>query len=250
MEGIIYKATCKTTGLCYIGQTVFPLEVRMNTHKENSKGRKGKFYDAIRQYGWNDFIWETIDTVKAEEPELTDTLNTKEIYWISVFDSFQNGYNGDKGGGMTLELRYVRHREDTKKRIGDKNRGKTRPEEAKRANSVASKEYWSDENHRQHQSDKMTDKWKDDDFKKRHREAMEKAYENEEYHTKLSESGKIAWSNQELRDKQAQRMRETRQGESHPNYGKRWMTNGKDNMLVFPPWDKDMLVFGWWYGRT
>ena len=32
--------------------------------------------------------------------------------------------------------------------------------------------------------------------------------------------------------------------------GFKWMTNGNDNMQVFPPWEKDMLIFGWWYGIT
>lgn len=28
-----------------------------------------------------------------------------------------------------------------------------------------------------------------------------------------------------------------------------WMNNGIDQMRVFPPWDQDMLIFGWQYGR-
>lgn len=47
-------------------------------------------------------------------------------------------------------------------------------------------------------------------------------------------------------------------GEKHPMYGRpnpnpykgtHWMNNGIDQMRVFPPWDKDMLIFGWQYGK-
>lgn len=30
--------------------------------------------------------------------------------------------------------------------------------------------------------------------------------------------------------------------------GTKWMTNDKDEMMVIPPWDRDMLIFGWRYG--
>lgn len=38
-------------------------------------------------------------------------------------------------------------------------------------------------------------------------------------------------------------------GKPAASRGTRWMNNGKDEMRVFPPWDKDMLIFGWQYGR-
>ena len=39
-------------------------------------------------------------------------------------------------------------------------------------------------------------------------------------------------------------------GEDNPFYERAWMTNGKDNMRVFPPWVRDMEIFGWWKGCT
>lgn len=38
-------------------------------------------------------------------------------------------------------------------------------------------------------------------------------------------------------------------GRVSPNKGTKWMNNGKDEMRVFPPWDQDMLIFGWTYGQ-
>ena len=39
-------------------------------------------------------------------------------------------------------------------------------------------------------------------------------------------------------------------GKSNSNKDTKWMTNGIDEMRVFPPWDKDMLIFGWRYGQA
>ncbi len=36
----------------------------------------------------------------------------------------------------------------------------------------------------------------------------------------------------------------------HNNGDTIWMTNGKDNMQVYPPWVDDMIIFGWWKGLT
>lgn len=39
-------------------------------------------------------------------------------------------------------------------------------------------------------------------------------------------------------------------GKENVNKNTKWMTNGIDEMRVFPPWDQDMLIFGWKYGRS
>ena len=38
-------------------------------------------------------------------------------------------------------------------------------------------------------------------------------------------------------------------GKSSPCTNTVWMNNDKDQMRVIPPWDQDMLIFGWQYGR-
>lgn len=40
------------------------------------------------------------------------------------------------------------------------------------------------------------------------------------------------------------------EGDKNGIFRKVWMTNGIDNMPVIPPWDQDMLIFGWKYGLT
>lgn len=65
MNGIIYKATSKTSGKIYIGQTTTSLNNRISNHKHKALYNidlKNHFHNAIRKYGIDDFIWEVIDT--------------------------------------------------------------------------------------------------------------------------------------------------------------------------------------------
>ena len=95
-EGIIYKATNVATGEVYIGATTIELEERIKDHYNKAVKNYGhKFQNAIREYGFESFIWEQIDTGIN-----TDELALKEKYYIQKFDSFHNGYNSDRGGGF------------------------------------------------------------------------------------------------------------------------------------------------------
>lgn len=92
---IIYKATNKINNKVYIGQTHKTLEERMRRHKNDSKKQNSYFYRAIRKYGWENFIWEIIDTANTDEE-----LNEKEQYWIKFYNSSDNknkGYNSTSG---------------------------------------------------------------------------------------------------------------------------------------------------------
>lgn len=95
-EGIIYKATNVATGEVYVGATTISLQERINDHYNKATKNYGhKFQNAIREYGFESFIWEQIDTGIN-----TDELALKEKYYIQKFDSFHNGYNSDRGGGF------------------------------------------------------------------------------------------------------------------------------------------------------
>ena len=99
-EGIIYKATNVATGEVYIGATTISLHERINDHYNKATKNCGhKFQNAIREYGFESFIWEQIDTGIN-----TDELALKEKYYIQKFDSFHNGYNSDRGGGFKKTL--------------------------------------------------------------------------------------------------------------------------------------------------
>lgn len=95
MNNVIYKATNMVNGKVYIGLTTQGLKVRKRRHRGDALSGKSNlvFHIAIRKYGWDNFKWEIIDTA-----ERADELNDKEVYWISYYDSYRNGYNSTLGG--------------------------------------------------------------------------------------------------------------------------------------------------------
>lgn len=102
--GIIYKATNKVNGFCYIGQTKHSLTQRMRGHLNNSLKTKDTltaFRNAINKYGWDNFEWEVIDVAYSLEE-----LNEKEIYCVDKFCSMANdcGYNVAIAGGSCNTL--------------------------------------------------------------------------------------------------------------------------------------------------
>lgn len=91
---IIYKATNKINGKVYIGQTIRTLEQRKWQHLDAAKnGCKTHFYNAIRKYGEENFVFEIID-----EASSIQELNELERYYIDKFDTIKNGYNMVDGG--------------------------------------------------------------------------------------------------------------------------------------------------------
>ncbi|RKS01456.1 NUMOD1 domain-containing DNA-binding protein [Flavobacterium sp. 102] len=95
-RGIIYIAKNVETNQIYVGSTTREIKERIEDHLIKAKNQTGsKFQEAIYTYGTDAFIWEQIDTASS-----TDELAQKEIKYIEEFDSFENGYNSDKGGGF------------------------------------------------------------------------------------------------------------------------------------------------------
>lgn len=110
--GVIYKVTNKINGKIYIGQTVNRIELRYsakgdtviekiyNYHK-NCKNRNSyyniKLYNSIKKNGTNNFDFDIIDYAFSEHE-----LNIKECLYVSLFDSFRNGYNNTVGGDSIL----------------------------------------------------------------------------------------------------------------------------------------------------
>ena len=94
MSNTIYKATNSINGKSYIGfDSAWPK--RMNRHLENANyNREGKFYDAIRKYGWDKFQWEIL--YQSEDKE--HTLNVMESHFIKEHNTFNRGYNMTEGG--------------------------------------------------------------------------------------------------------------------------------------------------------
>jgi len=79
----------------YIGQTINSLEERWYHHRYDALQRKHnyKFYNAIRKYGTECWNLETLEEVTEN-----DSLNEREQYWISFYNSLNDGYNSTSGG--------------------------------------------------------------------------------------------------------------------------------------------------------
>lgn len=91
--GYIYKITNKINQKVYIGQTIQTPSQRWYHHLTDAKlGSDLKFHRALRKYGRENF---TKDIIEEVEDEL---LNDREIYWISFYDSYEDGYNSTLGG--------------------------------------------------------------------------------------------------------------------------------------------------------
>ena len=88
--GIIYGYTNLESGKMYIGQTLHPKR-RWLAH------RYGKY-----KSGWHKYYQNNPDKYEysvIEYDVYEDKLDEREIFWISFFDSYHNGYNLTEGGG-------------------------------------------------------------------------------------------------------------------------------------------------------
>jgi group I intron endonuclease len=93
---IIYKAQNTFTGETYIGATTKTLEDRIEDHIQKANKANGSYFqEAIATYGADSFIWQAIDTA-----ETTNELAEKEKNYIIQYNSQENGFNSNRGGGF------------------------------------------------------------------------------------------------------------------------------------------------------
>lgn len=112
--GQIYRLTNTINGKMYHGQTIEEdINDRWYDYKTlNCKGQP-KLYNALKKYGWDNFIAEVIDT----SPQNQEQLDNMEIFYIAKFDSMNNGYNCTEGG------RGGKKSEETKRKLSEAQKG-------------------------------------------------------------------------------------------------------------------------------
>ena len=118
----IYKATSKTTGLSYIGQTTQGLHRRKLNHLKCINNNEGSslFYTAMRCLGSNDFEWEILYEITdpyLTQEEIITILNSKEIEFIEKYDTLERGYNEREGGGNAVREDYSHLTQEEKEQI-------------------------------------------------------------------------------------------------------------------------------------
>lgn len=133
----IYKHTSKTSGKSYIGTTI-NLKRRWIVHRSAAKnGSKYQFHRAFRKYGESDWVTEILYETQNEEESYD-----KEIEFISLFNTFKNGYNGTKGGKNPV-CKGAYHRLNNKKRSKEtKVKIKANHVDCSGANNLRAKHIW------------------------------------------------------------------------------------------------------------
>lgn len=114
----IYKITNIQNNKVYIGQTIRPVNDRFHRHINDALNNilDTHFARAIRKYGKDNFIIETIDKAMNQTE-----LNKKEQYWIQYYNSVEDGYNEtdaiSKCGGNTYQSKTVEEMSAIRKKL-------------------------------------------------------------------------------------------------------------------------------------
>lgn len=101
--GLIYMKT-SPSGKSYIGQTIQPEQKRWKAHINSAYNLTDARYNckisrAIRKYGAENF-----QTTILEDNIPDNLLNEKEQYYISLYNTFKEGYNASAGGEGLAKL--------------------------------------------------------------------------------------------------------------------------------------------------
>lgn len=111
----IYKITCLVDNSIYIGYSSDILS-RKNKYENNHIKTQKLIKESIEKYGWLNHRFEIIEYCSKE------LLKEREIYWVSHYDSYNNGLNGNRGGGGPSE-----HTEESKLKISKNTKGIPKP---------------------------------------------------------------------------------------------------------------------------
>ena len=92
----LYKVVNVSEGQTYIGATTKSIDARKVDHEHKANRGSGSYFqEAIGTYGPDAFEWEQIDTAND-----VNELAEKEKQYILHYNSIENGYNQDSGGGF------------------------------------------------------------------------------------------------------------------------------------------------------
>ena len=121
--GHIYIIKNQITQDIYVGKTTKTVSERMRKHLYNAKcGHDTHLYRAFNKYGSNNFIIESIQEILDN-----NLLNDRECYYIECLSPKYNMTKGGDGGNT-----YIFLKEETRKKISERNSGKNNPMFGKR----------------------------------------------------------------------------------------------------------------------
>ena len=121
---VIYKFTNKLNGKSYIGVTNRGFNTRLQEHISASSNPKFKFHQALKKYSIDNFDYEIL----VDDIETKNEANRLEIHYVTLFDSYRNGYNMTQGGGNRAEFK---HSDESKAKMSKAHSGKKLSEQQK-----------------------------------------------------------------------------------------------------------------------
>lgn len=124
--GWLYRIKHKINKKAYVGQTIRPIQVRLEEHRKGKSKGCRLIYNAIKKHGWENF---DIDCYECPDEE----LNEHEEFLVEVLGTLTpNGYNLVGGGGSNGKMS-----EETKQKHREARLGKPKSKEHNKKNSEA-----------------------------------------------------------------------------------------------------------------
>jgi len=118
-NGKIYKLECLTTGMCYIGSTIQPLNKRLHEHKSRSKNKRECLsYKIIDNNNYK------ISLIEAYPCNSKKELEAREYYHININECINKnkGFLSDSYERNKHKYKYKEYLEKNKKHINLKRR--------------------------------------------------------------------------------------------------------------------------------
>lgn len=188
----VYGLRNKLNGKWYVGVSKDITKRWYKAYELMQCKKQLKIYNALKKYGYENF--EKIILEECDRPMFKE----RETYWISKYDSVDNGYNIIHGSASGERPLGIRMSEETKRKIGDANRGHRHTDDARRR-----------------MSESRRGKPKPEGFGEKVAEALRGVKHTDERRRNISQSlvGKPKWSEEDKR-----KMSEARTGKMHPRW--------------------------------
>lgn len=209
----IYTFKNLVNGKIYVGQTNNPERRKQDHLKSAKEGVEGRLYWAIRKHGEENFLFEVIENCED------DITNQREEFWITHFDSFENGYNSTTGGDHYKLSEEAKKKiglaarrpmsEEQKQKLREANKGKKPPphsEETLRKMSESMKGKNTGPKSEEHKK-KLSEAHRGKKLSDEHKEKLRNKPVSEETRQKLSEAGKGRVVSEETRRKKSESMK-------------------------------------------
>ena len=177
-EGVVYRyqlnmPNSTENGWSYIGCTPEEETRKSKWRQQNNKYAGKVIAEARKRYGIKNFTYSVLETLyDTDLGNLVTKLEKREAYYISKYNSVENGYNSSSGGtgrkGQKLseeEIQKIknkrkgfRHTEEAKKKISESQKGRKVSDETKQKISAGNKGKKRTDEQNKAQSERMKGK--------------------------------------------------------------------------------------------